>query len=95
MAGGQAFERYMKSTNVNVINQIDIEEFSNLTLQEQVNSINAAFLSPLEEYRMSTPLERRSLEDSPEFLKITEERVQKVLEKLNLNKASGPDKIPN
>ena len=53
----------MKSTNVNVINQIDIEEFSNLTLQEQVNSINPAFLSPLEEYRMSTPLERRPLED--------------------------------
>ena len=26
----------MKSTNVNVINQIDIEDFSNLTLQEQV-----------------------------------------------------------
>ena len=85
----------MKSTNVNVIYQIDIEDFSNLTLQEQVNSINAAFLSPLEEYRMSTPLERRPLEDSPEFLKVTEERVQKVLQKLNPNKASGPDKIPN
>ena len=53
----------MKSTNVNAINQIDIEEFSNLTLQEQANSINAAFLSPLEEYRKSTPLERRPLED--------------------------------
>ena len=39
----------MKSTNVNVINQIDIEDFPNLTLQEQVNSVNAAFLSPLEE----------------------------------------------
>ena len=82
----------MKSTNVNVINQIDIEEFSNLTLQKQVNSINAAFLSPLEEYRMSTPLERRPLEDSPE---ISEGRLQKVLEKLNPNKASGPDKISN
>ena len=85
----------MKSTNVNVINQIDIKDFSNLTLQEQVNSINAAFLSPLEEYRMLTPLERHPLEDSPEFLKVTEERVQKVLEKLNPKKASGPDKIPN
>ena len=71
----------MKSTNAKVINQIDMEEFSNLTLQEQVNSINAALLSPLE--------------DSSEFLKVTEERVQKVLEKLNPNKASGPDKIPN
>ena len=81
----------MESTNVNVINQIDIEHFSNLTLQEQVNSINAAFLSPLEEYRMLTPLERHPLEDSPEFLKVTEKRVQKVLEKLNTNKASGPD----
>ena len=44
---------------------------------------------------MSTPLERRPLEDSPEFLKVTEERVQKVLEKRNPNKASGPDKIPD
>ena len=44
---------------------------------------------------MLTPLERHPLEDSPEFLKVTEERVQKVLEKLNPNKASGPDKIPN
>ena len=44
---------------------------------------------------MSSPLERRPLEDSPEFLKVTEERAQKVLEKLNPNKASGPDKIPN
>ena len=85
----------MKSTNVNVINQIDIEHFSNITLQEQVNFINAAFLSPLEKYRMSTPLERRPLEDSPEFLKVTEERVQKILEKPNPNKASGPDKIAN
>ena len=65
----------MKSTSVNVINQIDIEDFSNLTLQEQVNSINAAFLSPLEEYRMLTPLERRPLEDSLEFLKVIEECV--------------------
>ena len=85
----------MKSANVNVINQMDIEKFSNLTLQEQVDSINAAFLSSLEEYRMSTPLERLPLEDSPEFLKVTEERVQKVLEKLDPNKASGPGKIPN
>ena len=51
----------MKSTNVNVFNQKDIEDFSNLTLQEKVNSINAAFLSPLEEYRMLTPLERPSI----------------------------------
>ena len=29
------------------------------------------------------------------FLKVTEERVQKVLEKINPNRASGPDKIPN
>ena len=44
---------------------------------------------------MSTPLERLPLKDSPEFLTITEERVQKVMEKLNPNKTSGPGKIPN
>ena len=37
---------------------------------------------------MLTPLERHPLEDSPELLKVTEERVQKVLEKFNPNKAS-------
>ena len=84
----------MKSTNANVLNQINIEEFSNLTLQDQADSINAAFVSPLEEYRMSTLLKRFPLEDLPE-LTVTEERVQKVIEKLNPNKTSGADKIPN
>ena len=39
----------MKSANATVLNEINIEEFSNLTLQDQADSINAAFLSPLEE----------------------------------------------
>ena len=85
----------MKSANANVLNQINIEEFSNLTIQDQADAIIAAFLSPLEEYRMSTPLERLPLEDSPEFLTVTEERVLKVKEKLNPNKTSVPDRISN
>ena len=69
--------------------------FSNLTQHEQANAINLAFLEPLEEYRLTTPLTRLSLEESPEFLEVTEMEVQKVLGKLNPYKASGTDAIPN
>ena len=47
------------------------------------------------EYRISEPLERLPLEDPPKFLEVTEERVQKVLAKLNPHKAPEPDNLPN
>ena len=34
-------------------------------------------------------------EDTPKFLTVSEERVQKVLANLNQSKASGPDSVPN
>jgi hypothetical protein len=49
----------------------------------------------LAEYRISEPLERLPLDNPPKCLEVTEERVQKVLAKLNLHKAPGPDNLPN
>lgn len=37
---------------------INVEDFSDLSQEEQANSINLAFLEPLEEYKLTTPLER-------------------------------------
>ena len=52
------------------------------------------FLDPLEEYRLQEPFVRRPLEDSQEFLCVTDERVLNVLSRLNRHKAAGPDEIP-
>ena len=54
-----------------------------------------AFLEPLEEYKLATPLERLPPEDIPEILSVSEERVQRTLLKINPTKATGPDMIPN
>ena len=79
-----------------MVSQIDVEEFSNLSQKDQANAINCAMLVPLEEYRLTSPLERLPMEsDSTEILIVTEDRVQKVLTNLNPMKACGPDKIPN
>ena len=85
-----------KSSNGDLVSQTDVEEFSNLSQKDQANAINCALLAPLEEYRLTSPLERLPMEsDSPEILTVTEDRVQKVLTNLNPKKACGPDKIPN
>ena len=85
----------IKSAGTNLSHQINVEGFTNLPPHEQANTINTAFLAPLAEYRISEPLERLPLEDPPKFLEVTEERVQKVLAKLNPHKAPGPDNLPN
>ena len=61
----------------------------------QANAISAAFLEPLDQYRLQEPLTRFPLEDEPEFLSLTGERVLKVLSKLHTRKASSPDNVPN
>ena len=63
--------------------------------QSRLTPINAAFLEPLDEYRLQEPLTRFPLEDEPQFLSVTEERVLKVLSKLHARKASGLDNVPN
>ena len=86
----------MKSADVNLSHQINVEGFRTLNPQEQANIINTVFLAPLDEYKLLEPLDHLPLEDLPIiFLEVTEERVQQALAKLNPNKASGPDNLPN
>ena len=85
----------MKVKNGDVTCQMNVDEFSNLSQYEQADAINAAFLEPLQEYRLPTQPARLPLEESPEFLNVTESRVEKALVKLNPGKATGPDEIPN
>ena len=75
---------------------ICIKGFSDLSLNDQTNTINSALLESLEEYRLPLPLRRLPLEThSPEILHVTERKVQRVLVGLNPRKAYGPDRIPN
>ena len=74
---------------------ICIEGFSDLSLNDQANTINSALLEPLEEYRLPVRPLRRLEKDSPEILHITERRVQGVLADIYPRKAYEPDRIPN
>ena len=85
----------MKTADVNLSHQINVEGFTTLNPQEQANIINTTFLAPLDEYRLLESLDHLPLENSPIFLEVTEERVQQALAKLYPNKASGPDNLPN
>ena len=85
----------MESKNEDLVIQIKVEGFFDLPPLEQANTINKAFLEPLEDYRLPSPLPRLPLEESPDIPHITESRVAKVLAKLSPSKASGPDQIPN
>ena len=85
----------VKVKSRDLVRQINIEHFSDFSKQEQTKRIYSAFLEPLEACRLREPLARIPLEDEPEFLCVTEERVLKMLSKLHLRKASGPDNVPN
>lgn len=86
----------MQSRSGNLLSQINVEEIKDLPDQEIANVINKAFLGPLEEYRLPSSITPLQLEeDNPELLEVSEERVLKLLSKLNPAKASGPDEIPN
>ena len=85
----------MKPTNRSIIHQINIDGLEDILEQELANRINTAFLGPLAEYQLSLPLDRVSLEDNPEFLKVSEERVLRHLQKLSSGKSGGPDEVPN
>jgi len=90
LSGGKVFSGHL-------INHINVKEVENLSKHELANSINKAFLEPLEEYRLFCPITRLALEkDLPEFLEVSEERVWKMLSKLNpFLKSCGPARIPN
>ena len=85
----------MKSTNSSIIHQINIDGFEDISEHELANRINTSLLEPLAEYQLSLPLDRVSLEDNPEFLEVSEERVLRHLQKLSSGKGGGPDEVPN
>ena len=73
--------------------QINIKGFSVLPFKEQANTINAALLKPLEEYKLPAPLELVPLKsDSPEILRVSEQPMQRTLDVLNPRKACEPDR---
>ena len=73
--------------------QINIKGFSVLPFKEQANTINAALLKPLEEYKLPAPLEQVPLKsDSPEILRVSEQPMQRTLDVLNPRKACEPDR---
>ena len=84
-----------KSTNRSIIHQINIDGFEDISEQELADRTNTAFLEPLAEYQLSLPLDRVSLEDNPEFLEVSEERVQRHLQKLSSGKSGDPDEVPS
>ena len=78
------------------VNQIQVEGVEHLSTEELANTINKAFLEPLEEYRLPNSLNRLPVdEETTAFPKVSELQVQKMLAKLNPSKACGPDEIPN
>ena len=68
---------------------------NDLPPKDVANAINSALLEPLEEYRLASALFPLSLEESFEFLEVSEDRVYRTLNSLNPSKACGPDRIPN
>ncbi|PFX14917.1 hypothetical protein AWC38_SpisGene20895 [Stylophora pistillata] len=87
-----------KSQNVNLLNALNLPDFENLSPSQIANGINEALLEPLRQFQ---PLDRESgvyplpLEDNPEFLEVTPERVYGNLSHLNKHKAPGPDGLSN
>ena len=76
-------------------NHLNVEELNDFPPKDVANAINSALLEPLEEYRLASALFPLSLEESPEFLEVSEDRVYRTLNSLNPSKACGPDRIPN
>ena len=86
----------LKTSHSDLASQINIEGFSELPFKEQASAINATLLKSLGEYKLPAPLERVPVEsDSPEILRVTEQRVQRALDVLNRRRACGPDRTPS
>ncbi|PFX22146.1 hypothetical protein AWC38_SpisGene13322 [Stylophora pistillata] len=85
-----------QSNSGNVINHIHIKELEDCNNHELANTINRAFLEPLEEYRLEQPLSKFPVPaDSPRLHEVSTLRIMKLLATLNPSKACGPDEIPN
>ncbi|XP_028515119.1 uncharacterized protein LOC110239869 [Exaiptasia diaphana] len=75
--------------------QINVADLNNLPPKDLANFLNHELLEPLQDYRLAAPLVPIPLEDSPEFLEVSEYSVFELLSKLDPSKACGPDAIPN
>ena len=60
-------------------NHLNIEELNDLPPKDVANAINSALLEPLEEYCLASALFPLPLEESPEFLEVSEDRVYRTL----------------
>lgn len=79
-----------------LISQIHAHDVQELSPNDLANAINDAFLEPLLEYRLHQLLTRLPTDEiSSKFPDTSELRIHKLLSKLTLSKASGPDDVPN
>ena len=85
-----------KNSSSNLIDQLAVPDFLDLTHKEIANVINLGFLEPLESFQPLDPSTARvSVEEDSEILTVTPMRVHNALRKLDKHKASGPDGLPN
>lgn len=84
----------MSSHTVDLLSKIKINEVEGLPSVKIANAINKAFLKPLEEYKLPSPLCPVQLEDYPDVLEVSKRRrIFKLLSNLNPAKAAGPEGI--
>ena len=87
-----------KKQNSSLFSSLNVSEYNNLSPTEVANSINHALLEPLQPYE---PIDNERaalqlpLEENPEFLEVSVQRVYNNLLHLNKHKASGPDGLSN
>ena len=87
-----------KKQNSSLFSSLNVPEYNNLSATEVANSINHALLEPLQPYE-PIDSERAALqlplEENPDFLEVSVQRVYNNLLHLNKHKASGPDGLSN
>ena len=85
----------MKSKSGDLVYQIQVEGFPDLSKLDQVNAISAALPGAVGRIPITIPSPRLRLEESPDIPHVTESRVERILVKLNPSKVFGPDQIRN
>ena len=85
----------MKSKSGDLVYQIQVEGFPDLSQLDQVNAISAALRGAVGRIPITIPPPRLRLEESPDIPHVTESRVERILVKLNPSKVFGPDQIRN
>ena len=80
------------SGSQDLISQLNIQDFVDLSPQVIANKINEAFLEPMQPFR---PLECPPVTNEVQSVFVTEPYVLNELRRLTCNKATGADGIPN